>query len=176
MRRLPILAVLPISLALLVGAGDPGGSHHHAHDAEEAPKSPAGIYLVEACVGPCSGEDRRLLYRGHVVFLAQPLDPELFRGRPAWDDASFAQGANGCVAVRRHRDGAGAALAEATPLNTGIAWRMTEDHDLAFDLAGEPVRLRKVGRDWVGTIGNDGAIVVWPVGSGGPEYCLSLAK
>ncbi|HEX6851169.1 MAG TPA: hypothetical protein VF139_07145 [Candidatus Polarisedimenticolaceae bacterium] len=170
-------------------AGGPG-VHDHAADDEVA--SSGGVYAVEACRGRCEAENRRMLYRGHVVLLDGVVNLEELRGRTGWTAAKFPSGSNGCLVVRQYRDdGSDDPLAEPRGFNAAVTWSRTEGGGLAFTFtndAGEPVAaaLERRGVNWVGrlrpevpasgTAPEGDQIVIWQVGNGGTEHCVTLAK
>ena len=170
-------------VSMLLAAG-PGV---HSHEDEEVARL-GSIYAVEACRGRCSAEEKRTLYRGHLVLLDGKPDLEELRGRDGWTATKFPAGSNGCLAVSRYRDEAtGAVLPEPVGFNTPVTWSRAETGGLLVVFTtdgGERLSaaLERKGPNWVGqlrseTPGRGGdAIVIWQVGNGGTEHCVTLAK
>jgi hypothetical protein len=170
-------------ISFLLAAG-PGV---HSHEDEEV-ATMGSIYAVEACRGKCSAEERRTLYRGHVVLLDGTPDLEELRGRDGWTATKFPAGSNGCLTVRRYRDEAsGAVLAEPVGFNAPVAWSRTESGGLLLVFTtdgGERLSasLERKGPNWVGQLRSETSaregdqIVIWQVGNGGTEHCVTLAK
>lgn len=170
-------------------AGGPAG---HDHAIGNAVAASGAVYAVEACRGRCEADNRRTLYRGHAVLLDGVLDLEELRGRSGWTSAKFPSGSNGCLVVRQYRaDGSDETLAEPRGFNAPITWSRSEGGGLVVAFAndaGEPVAatLERRGANWVGRlrpeISAGGAasegdqIVIWQVGNGGTEHCVTLAK
>lgn len=165
-----------------------GGPAAHDHAAEAGVATSGAIYAVEACRGRCTAEDRRTLYRGHVILLDGAPDLEELRGRAGWSATKFPGGSNGCLTVRRYRDEAtGETFAEPRGFNAPVTWSPAENDGLVFTFVADggerlTATLQRKGVNWVGLIGAATAeregdqIVIWQVGNGGTEHCVTLAK
>jgi hypothetical protein len=169
-----------------------GGPAVHDHGADDEVASSGAVYAVEACRGRCEADNRRTLYRGHVILLDGVVDLEELRGRTGWTSAKFPSGSNGCLVVRQYRaDGSDETLAEPRGFNAPVTWSRTESGSLVLAFtneAGEPIAttLERRGVNWVGRLRPEipasGAategdqIVIWQVGNGGTEHCVTLAK